>query len=599
MDILVAKKRGGLSIAVRSLGAWACLGMLACLPSVRGQLSQPNSPQVLPLGQIKPGDTGVVWTVFQGTQPEPFQVKVAGVVENALGPGKSLILCQMTDPRVQDMGAVAGMSGSPLYIGGKLAGALSYQVLQFETVHYAGFTPAQDMQEVGDRVSDAPPSQYLADASPVSGSAATAGYSPMRPVFTLSGLSPEVAQLMAPLFHSAGLAAVSIGGSIEKTAAELAPPPVLHPGDAVSVALATGDVTLAGTGTVTRVQGNRIIAFGHPMMSLGNVDLPMCSASIVTIIPSEMESIKICNTGPVIGTISQDRLSAVSGTLGRMPVMIDVDVKVDSEHPHTLHFRVARQEQLTPVIIAAGVSQAITGSNDAGLNNGFRITDNVVFSPRESLASRSLYAGPQAFTNGITDFVKDLSQHLENPYERTFPERVSFTVEPLASNPEATLDDFSLSRSTAEAGDTVDANIAWRDFQGDEHFETVPFTVPASWTGKSLEVVLAPGAVMDDLTGRPRTIAAAQLRSFDAYLAAMREDRPSDGLCLAVVENADVFTDQSQSTPELPGSFARIAAAADESRFQQRPALVPLWEDHVLPGKLSNAVVRRPLQIED
>ncbi|MGH7997825.1 MAG: SpoIVB peptidase S55 domain-containing protein [Opitutaceae bacterium] len=599
MDKSLVKQWGGTRLA-----AWG-LGLLALTVGLAAQPSQPVSPEILPLSQIKPGETGEVWTVFQGTKPEPFQVKVSGIVDNALGPGKSLILCEMTDPRVRVMGAVAGMSGSPLYIDGKFAGALSYQVVQFETVHFAGFTPAQDMQEVGDRVSDAPPSQYVADAGePPFGSAQPEGgepgfgYSPLEPVFTLSGLSPAVARLMRPFLRSAGLAAVSIGGSVETTAAHLAPPPTLQPGDAVSVALATGDVTLAGTGTVSRVEGDRIIAFGHPMLSLGNVDLPMCSAQIVTIIPSAMESIKVANTGPVIGTISQDRLSAVSGVVGRAPLMIDVDVTVDSDHPHRLHFRVARQEELTPVIIAAGVSQAITGSNDAGLNNGFRITDDVVFAPGESLASRSLYAGPQAFALGITDFVKDLSQHLANPYERTFPQRVSFTVEPLAANPEVTLDDFSLSRSSAEAGDTVDANIAWRDYQGEEHVETIPITVPVAWTGKSLEVVLAPGAVMDELTGRPRRIAAAQLRSFGAYLAAMREDRPTDGLCLAVVENAAVFTDQSESTPELPGSFARIAAAADQSRFQERPALVPLWEVHVLPGKLTDAVVRRSLVID-
>jgi hypothetical protein len=392
---------------------------------------------------------------------------------------------------------------------------------------------------------------------------------------------------------------MTIGGSVEKTTAQVRPPPTLHPGDAVSVALATGDVTLAGTGTVSRVEGNRVIAFGHPMLGLGEIDLPMCAASIVTIIPSAMESIKVANTGPVIGTISQDRLSAVSGVLGRVPLMIDVDVSVASDHPRQLHFRVARQEQLTPVIIAAGLSQAITGSNDAGLNNGFQITDDVVFSPGQRLASHSLYAGPQAFALGITDFVKDLSQHLGNPYERTFPQRVSFTVAALAANPEVTLDQFHLSRSTAEAGGTVEANLAWRDYQGDEHFETVPIRVPAQWTGKTLEVVLAPSNVMDDLTGRPRLIAAAQLRSFDAYLDAMRETRPTDGLCLAVVESSNVFTDQSDSTPELPDSFARIAAAADEARFQRHRAYVPLWEVHVLPGKLTDAVIRRPLRIDD
>src|SRR3954469_7771366 len=113
--------------------------------------AQPVDAPVFPLDDLKPGQKGEVWTVFSGTEPEPFDVEVTGVVRNALGPGKSLIVCQLTDPRVQKMGAVAGMSGSPLYIDGKLAGALSYQIQRFETVHHAGFTPAADLSEVRDR----------------------------------------------------------------------------------------------------------------------------------------------------------------------------------------------------------------------------------------------------------------------------------------------------------------------------------------------------------------------------------------------------------------------------------------------------------------
>src|SRR6266700_1572244 len=118
------------------------------LPVQSVQTQQPVNAPLISLDELKAGQRGEVWTVFQGTQPEPFEVEVTGVVRNAIGPGKSLILCRLTDPRVQNMGAVAGMSGSPLYIDGKLAGALSYQIQRFETVRYAGFTPAADLAEV-------------------------------------------------------------------------------------------------------------------------------------------------------------------------------------------------------------------------------------------------------------------------------------------------------------------------------------------------------------------------------------------------------------------------------------------------------------------
>ena len=566
------------------------------------------------LDDLRPGQRGQVWTVFRGTEPEPFDVEVTGVVRNALGPGKSLILCQLTDPRVQNMGAVAGMSGSPLYIDGKLAGALSYQIQRFETVRYAGFTPAADLAEVRDKPDLAPSNlrptpitNVPSSTGPAQIASSSSGYVPLRPVFTLSGLAPSVAELFAPRFAALGLEVSSLGGSTSGSEFENPnskiqnPPQPLRAGSALAVALATGDITLAGTGTVARVDGNRVTAFGHPMMSLGDVELPLCAAEIVTILPSNLSSVKIANTGKILGTITQDRLSAVSGTLGAGPAMIAVEVSVapNSAAPRTLRFQVARQTQITPALIAAGVTQAIVGSNDGALASGFRITSNIRFSPTQNLSARSLHAGPQAFAQGINQFVQGLAQDLQNPYEKTFPSSVSFTVEPLTTNPAVNVDLFQLSRASARAGDTITATLAWRDFQGDAHREVITLPIDAAWAGKNLEVILAPGPVLDGLAGRPAVIAAASLRSFDSYLAAMRDDRPRDGLALAIVEKSTLFSDETVSTPDVPGSIERIARAADEARFQTRAAVVPLYERHLLAGKLANVMIRRPLRITD
>jgi len=563
-----------------------------------GIAGPPVDPAILSLDDLKPGLSGVVWTVFQGTEPEPFAVEVTGVLRNALGPGKSLIVCQLTDPRVQKMGAVAGMSGSPLYIEGRLAGALSYQIQRFETVRYAGFTPAADLAEV--RAKETTRSSGLVVANPEG-----SPYRSLQPVFALGGLSPAVADLFAPRLAELGLSATALGGSTQSRAKISSPssavqPAELRPGSAISVALATGDITLAGTGTVSHIEGSHITAFGHPMLSLGDVALPMCAAEIVTILPSQMQSIKVANTGAIIGTITQDRLSAVSGRLGTGPEMTSVEVTVNAIRgpARTLRFAVARHQQLTPVIVAAGVSQAILGSNDAGLVNGFRLSSNVSFPAKQKLASHTLYSGPQGFTKGLNEFVKGLAANLQNPYAKTFPDHVAFTVEPLVENPSITLDIFQLSRTTARAGDVVRVVLGWRDWQGDAHRDTVEFEVDPAWTGKKLEVVLAPGGRLDALTGRPRIIPASELRSFEAYIAAMSNERPSDGVCLAVLEKASLFTDQTIATADIPGSIERIARAADGARFRKRDALLPLWEKHLLPGKLHSTVIRRPLVIE-
>lgn len=586
----------------------------------RSVSAQPSADAgIISVDELRPGQTGEVWTVFRGTQPEPFTVEVTGVLRNALGPGKSLIVCQLTDPRVQKMGAVAGMSGSPLYIDGRLAGALSYQIQRFETVRHAGFTPAADLAEVRDKPSLN--SGHLVDAT-LTAPSPSSPYQALQPVFTLGGLSPAVAELFAPHFAALGLNATALGGSTQgggnpaPASGEAAPagatlnnpnaplrsaPPELRPGSAVAVALATGDITLAGTGTVSRVDGNKVTAFGHPMLSLGEVALPMCATDILTILPSQMQSVKIANTGTVIGTITQDRLSAVSGMLGAGPPMTSVEVTVKPLRgtPRTLRFSVVRHQQITPVVMATGVSQTIVGSNDSGLANGFSLKSDIRFPGDRNLVFRMLYAGPQGFTQGLTEFVQGLTSNLQNPFAKTFPEHVTFTIEPLETNPAVTLDLFQLSRSTAEAGSTVRAMLAWRDWQGAAHRETIDLPIDPAWAGKQLEVVLAPGRVLDELTGRPRVIAAAELRSFEAYLAAIRDDRRTDGVCLAVVEKTSLFTDQTVATPEAPASIERIARASDEARYRRRDALMPLWEGHFLPGKIVSLVVRRPLTVVD
>jgi hypothetical protein len=584
----------------------------------------------MPLGEVQPGMKGEVWTVFHGTQPEPFAVEVTGIIRNALGPGKSLILCRLTDPRVQDMGAVAGMSGSPLYIDGRLAGALSYQLQRFETVHYAGFTPIEDLIEVS-RL-PAPPAgssgapiplkepPLANEPRPAAGAVATADldspFRPLTPVFNLSGIDPEVAALFAPRFSALGINIATAGGSYgnpdsgsnggsptlnsEPGTLNSPSPPALRPGDAVSVALATGDITIAGTGTVSRVEGDHLLAFGHQLMRLGAVDLPMADTEVVAILPSQLTSFKVANIGRVIGTISQDRLSAVYGEVGRGPAMIPVEVTVPNHGAtRTLHFDVVRQPDLAPMVVAVGLTQGILGSNDAGLAEGFRVHRAVTFPGGQVLTADSLYAGPQGFAAGLGDLVRDLGDWLQNPYERVFPTQVAFSVEALDRNPLSVLDVARLSRATAAPGDTVQLTLAWRDYQGARSTETVILPIDRAWAGKTLEVVVATGPLLDELTGRSRNIAEEEIRSFDEYLAQLADRRRTDGLYVAVVEKTSIFLDQSRATLDYPGSVQRIARGADERRFQRREGVAPLWEAHLLDNHLISANVRRTLQITD
>lgn len=568
--------------------------------------AQPKDAPLLPLEELQPGMKGEVWTVFKGREPEPFAVQVTGVLHNALGPGKSMILCELTDPRVQGMGAVAGMSGSPLYIDGRLAGVLSYQIQRFETVRHAGFTPIKDMLEVSTLPSGR---DGLAPTPiPIRGgaghrAAADGEIKPLTPAFTAGGLAPQVAGLVAPQFQALGLNFNSLGGSDDSSDhqnTEMGKPASLQPGGVVAVALAVGDITIAGTGTVSRVDGKHVLAFGHPMLSLGATDLPMTAAEVVTILPSQLNSIKVANTGPIIGAFSQDRLSGVYGELGRTPALVPVEIDFPTRaNRKSIRFSVVRHEQVLPVIAATGLTQAVNGSNEAGFSRGFRVTITVDFPGLEPVSVSQIYPGPQGFNQGLTDFVANLSLWLFNPYERTFPERLRFTVEDTPEIPQGVLERVLVSRSAAAPGERVELGIGWRGYQRTADSEQLELAIPHEWAGKELEVIVTSGPALDELSGRPRTVQIAQLRSFEEYISALREFRKSDGLYVAVVEKARLLTDQRTTTADMPGSLERIARAADEARFQRRDALAVLWERHILPGMLFNAAVRKPLTITD
>ena len=565
--------------------------------------AQPVSAPLMALDELQPGMTGEVWTVFHGTTPESFSVEVTGVVRNALGPGKSLILCQLTDERVQKMGAVAGMSGSPLYINGKLAGALSYQVQKFETVRYAGFTPISDLLEVVVQSDQAALARENANRSYARiDPSSTEGLRPLSPVFAFGGVSPRVVDWLAPRFSEIGLDISALGGQVDYTASgNSTDRHPLRAGDAVSVLLASGDITLAATGTVSYVNGDRVLAFGHPMMGLGAVSLPMALSEIVTILPSNQSSLKVANTGEIIGTIDQDRLSAVAGRLGPGPEMIPIEILVDNpgqEH-RVLNFSAARHSQLTPLAVGAGVAQAVMGSNEAGFSNGASLQADFVFARDQVVSTTSIFSGPQGVNQGLSNFTNDIGALLRNPYAEVFPEQIRIRVVPLEHNPLTTLEFVQLSRQKVTAEGKLTVTIGWRDYQGTQGREMVDVPVPTDWLGRKLEVIVTQGRNLDQLTGHQSTVASAQLRGFEAYLDFVRQARAPDGLTIAVVESASLFIDQTTETRDLPGSLARIAQSADQARYQVRQAVVPLWEKNILPGRLVPGLARNSFEVID
>src|SRR6476661_2669227 len=336
----------------------------------------------LPLKDVTPGMEEIGRTVFEGSRVENFQVHILGVLQNIVGPSRDLILAKLEGGPLASTGVIAGMSGSPVYVNGKLIGAVSYALGSFPKEPIAGITPIAEMTDStvfsdvrppGARVkvefpltresltaafrralnwnrpfADRPGDSEFSGATAVSGLGATP--------LVMSGFEPDLADVFGGAFRDQGF--VPTGGSVAGMREGEKPyEGPLKPGDAVGVMLVGGDLMLGATGTVTHIDGDRVYAFGHPMYNLGPTEFPMTRAYVYTVLPSLFSSMKLSATGEIIGTFTQDRATAIAGRLGPGPRMIPVTVSLESERgpKQTFHFGVVNDQLFAPLMTYASI----------------------------------------------------------------------------------------------------------------------------------------------------------------------------------------------------------------------------------------------------
>ncbi len=350
--------------------------------------NKPEKPAqpIIPLDQIHVGMKGTALTVFQGVKPEPMDVEVLGVMHNVNGPKGDVILVRLHGTKPEYTGVVAGMSGSPVYFDGKLAGALAFRIGEFSKEPIAGVTPIEEMLEINalDR-SETPAPMRAGDTTNQSGSARTASPSESAPLtnetysnylkpietpLVFNGFSNDTLQRYASQFAAAGIVPVmGIGASSN----DKQPEPI-EPGSAVSAVLVRGDMDIAATCTVTYVDPKRLLACGHPLMQFGQVDLPMTKATVLATLPSPLNAFKIVNTTETVGAFVQDRQNGIMGVQGREAKMIPVTVSLHSG-PATkeFHYEVLNNARLSPLAMMATVFNALHGTNEYGEDITYRM----------------------------------------------------------------------------------------------------------------------------------------------------------------------------------------------------------------------------------
>ena len=314
----------------------------------------------MPIEEVRAGMVGVGRTVFEGTELKDFKVQILGVLRNVQGPRRDLILARLEGAGLAQSGVAQGMSGSPVFIDGRLIGAVSYSIGAFPKEPIAGITPIAEMKDAtplprragtGQARLELPITREGLAAALASVSARMTPFARrpadvqsiglpnsagaqigamLRPISTpllLGGFEPETVDLVSGAFRDAGFAPTVTGMSGGTQPAAPAGP--LREGDAIGVALASGDIDLGATGTVTHIDGERVYAFGHPFYNLGPAAFPITRAYVYTILPSLLTSFKISSMGETIGTMTQDRPTAIAGTLGKGPALVPMTVTLE------------------------------------------------------------------------------------------------------------------------------------------------------------------------------------------------------------------------------------------------------------------------------
>src|SRR5437660_995600 len=317
-----------------------------------------KSVETIPVSQIHAGMHGVAYTVFEGTKPEAMQVEVLGVLKNANGPKGDVILVRLGGKKAEYTGVVAGMSGSPVYFDGKLAGALAFRIGEFSKEPIAGVTPIAEMLEINAMDRSKPVEMPSARSGPSVPSKTSGPGDPsalllqsvanyLKPIDTplvFNGFDEETVRRFAPQFASAGIIPVMGAGSVS----DIKQPEPLEAGSAVSAVLVRGDMDIAATCTVTYIDPQRLLASGHPLLQYGMLDIPMTKAQILATLPSPLNAFKIVNATEPVGSFVQDRHTGIMGMLGRDPQMIPVTLNIHGgPADKQFHYEVLKNERLS------------------------------------------------------------------------------------------------------------------------------------------------------------------------------------------------------------------------------------------------------------
>ncbi|MBX7156881.1 MAG: hypothetical protein K1X66_00645 [Verrucomicrobiae bacterium] len=438
-----------------------------------------RAEEIFPVSQIKAGMKGTTYTVLQGTNIVPLETEVLGVSEDYLGPGKDLIIAKLVDEKTKLTGAVHGMSGSPLYIEGKLAGALSRRIAVFEKDGHCGFTPIADMLVVNQKSKDVKtvwhPERFFPGYSWLQNDEKSGWLS--LPL-SMSGVSGYAKKIMEKIWEGSGFFMAAGGGGGRGQSQRGTE---LLPGAPVSVAFLTGDLHMAGTGTVTWRQGDQLLAFGHPMFGWGDVELPLCEAEIISTIPSYYMPFKLANVRRTVGTLTQDRLSAVGGVVGPVPTLprYRVTVQWEDQQPKIYEGNFVSHELFTPAILASLVGSVLLENDEASAKWSVALKGQLGLKGHEPLNFDAFSSGDESDAMGL---IFGVAQRVGDLYgqrlEKVEPEFFDVNLQVKPSESVFTVESVQIEPQRPEPGQEIKVRVMLRPKYGEVLQKNFSFVLP-------------------------------------------------------------------------------------------------------------------------
>lgn len=594
--------------------------MIVALLGAPARGESENAPvPIMPLREVKAGMKGTIRTVFQGDQIEEFQFEVLGTMQSVLGPKTDIVLVRLIGAKPEYTGVVAGMSGSPAMIDGRLVGALSLRFGAFAKEPIGGLTPIESMlplfempwparQQRAAVPADIQATEKPASVAQTSATSSSSAVSLLEPIPTplfFSGFSQSIVDHFAPVFGSYHLVPM-LAGSGGAASLQFKPESAadLVPGAPISAVLVRGDLGLYATGTVSYRAGDRILAFGHPLFQIGSVNMPMAKSRILATLPSSLGSFKISQLGETVGTISQDRLTAICGLIGVSPSMIPITINVHSPNRGIvpMQFEVFQHPALTPLLVNVTLAQSVfnTLEQNDELTIDYTATiqidghrDVVI---RDSVTSfdRSFFQPVAITTAGRIGSV--FARLFSNPVEAAKITGLRLEFKLSEQRRAATLEELRISKQVVSPGDQLDVYAVLRPFRAEPLIMPLKVTIPASVRrGEKLTLVVCDGSTLRAIEEQELSHTNPSLRAMIDWLNRQRSNR---AIYLRLSQASPGYVVEDRVLPSLPLSVMSVmdSLRADQPVRQVAERVMLLDSaatDYVVTGKKELALTVR------